>query len=113
MDYGGKQLDKFTGYLYLNNENSNNENSFKTIKITGNNFIPSGSIVKSKHIVMLVTSCGNDRKCGIQKKNVIYKSNEIDSLVGKYMIQINLKLLLFKVLFVSCYLLFSLQNKQL
>ena len=39
----------FTGYLYLNNENSNNENSFKTIKITGNNFIPSGSIVKSKH----------------------------------------------------------------
>lgn len=97
LDYGGLNLSSFTGYLYL----YKNKECCRKIKIDGNNFIPSGSIIKSDRVSLLVTSCGNDKKCVIQKKNLLKKTNYIDQEVGKLMIMINLKILLAKILIIT------------
>ena len=53
LDFGGKLLNQFSGYIYLE--------SSKKIKLNGNHFIPAGSILKSDGACIWVITCGGQK----------------------------------------------------
>ena len=88
--------------LIITNYHSNNFHNIEgniitsdsTYKIKGDNFIVSGSIIKSDDVYVWVIGCGINKKSYLKKsmKND-RKKNRIDNFIGKYMINVNAILL--------------------
>ena len=70
------------------------------IKISKNNFIPAGAIIKSQALYLWVTACGKE-KVNKLTKSISKKKSRIDKFVGDYMMKISVKLLVLLVLIIS------------
>lgn len=80
----------------------------KEYPIKGDNFIVSGSIIKSDDVYVWVTACGKNKKSYLKKSlKTDRKKNRIDYFIGKYMMNVNAVLLglliavtsIFKIMF--------------
>lgn len=98
---------------YFNNDLHNIEANVimpdnTSLNITGKNFIPAGSIVKSNDVYIWVIACGTSKKNYIKKNLMEHrKKNRIDIFVGNYMININGLILLFLVILSTAVKLFT------
>lgn len=74
----------------------------KKYPIVSSNIIVNGSKVISDNIMMWVTACGSDRvnACSVNDRNKI--SSLIDSENGKYMLEVNMRVLALIILITSC-----------
>lgn len=69
-------------------------NNTNNIKVNGNNFITAGSIILSDEVHIWITACGKEKKSYLVKQELSNKYSRIDSFVGKYMMNVNLYILL-------------------
>lgn len=95
-DYYGSIL-KISNY-YQNNFNNIEATIIKKneeIKVDGHCFIVGGALIKSDNIYLWVTKCGTEKKSYLRHEEAINKKkSRVDDFVAKYMINVNVLVLL-------------------
>jgi len=67
-------------------------------RIDEKSFLPGGSINKDNNFIVVAIGCGQDKKCYNQSKCTKFKKiNNLDKINGKFMMHINVKILIFKI----------------
>ena len=101
--------------LVINNYHPNNlhqlDGYIGSAKVTGYNFIPGGSLIKSDNIIIWVTACGKEKKSYLKiNEERDRNKSRIDDFIDSYMINFNAYLLLVLVLVMSSIKLWTTPN---
>lgn len=91
-DYTNHTLTNDNGNFYLDGFH----------KLNKNNLVMAGSIIKSDGVYLWVTACGNDKSNNLSKNiSLTNKQSTIDRFVGRYMMCVNVPILVLLVLGIS------------